>query len=161
MKAISLWQPWASFKAIDEKRIETRGRPTHYRGDLVICATLKKPDLMTVHPDVVRRLWPWRRQLLADPTAPVEGTVDVYRALPTGAALCVVEVYDCLPTEQIIRRVDLFGRGWEAALGNYALGRFGWLTRNCRRLTTPVPVKGKQGFFNLPPDVEAKVRAQL
>jgi len=42
MKAISLWQPWASMIASGKKTIETRSWPTSYRGDLLICST-KKP----------------------------------------------------------------------------------------------------------------------
>jgi len=42
MKAISLWQPWASMIAYGKKTIETRKWSTSYRGDLLICST-KKP----------------------------------------------------------------------------------------------------------------------
>jgi hypothetical protein len=49
----------------------------------------------------------------------------------------------------------------ERMLGNYAAGRFAWLTNHCQPLKNPVPVVGRQGFFNLPADVEAKVREQL
>jgi hypothetical protein len=38
MKAISLWQPWASAIALGMKRIETRGWSTNYRGRLAIHA---------------------------------------------------------------------------------------------------------------------------
>lgn len=42
MKALSLWQPWASRIASGEKTIETRMWSTRYRGPLLICAT-KRP----------------------------------------------------------------------------------------------------------------------
>ncbi len=38
MKAISIWQPWASLIAIGAKQIETRSWATGYRGLLVIHA---------------------------------------------------------------------------------------------------------------------------
>jgi len=38
MKALSLWQPWASAIALGSKRIETRGWATSYRGPLAIHA---------------------------------------------------------------------------------------------------------------------------
>jgi len=41
MKAISLWQPWASMIASGKKTIETRKWATSYRGDLLICSTRK------------------------------------------------------------------------------------------------------------------------
>src|SRR3972149_12240119 len=39
MKAISLWQPWASLIAVGAKKYETRSWDTPYRGPLVICAS--------------------------------------------------------------------------------------------------------------------------
>lgn len=42
IKALSLWQPWASLIAIGAKKIETRGWSTKYRGPLVICSA-KRP----------------------------------------------------------------------------------------------------------------------
>lgn len=41
MKAISLHQPWASLIADGQKTIETRYWSTNYRGDLLICSTIK------------------------------------------------------------------------------------------------------------------------
>src|SRR3546814_14671667 len=38
LKAISLWQPWASAIALGHKSIETRHWPTKYRGELAIHA---------------------------------------------------------------------------------------------------------------------------
>lgn len=39
VKAISLWQPWASMIADGKKTIETRPWATKYRGELLICST--------------------------------------------------------------------------------------------------------------------------
>jgi len=36
-----------------------------------------------------------------------------------------------------------------------------WMMDRARSLATPVPCKGAQGFWRLPPEVEALVRAQL
>src|SRR5690349_22770127 len=41
MKAISLWQPWASLVSIGAKKIETRSWATAYRGPLAIHAAKK------------------------------------------------------------------------------------------------------------------------
>jgi hypothetical protein len=38
MKAISIWQPWATWIAEGRKHIETRTWRTHYRGPLLVCA---------------------------------------------------------------------------------------------------------------------------
>jgi hypothetical protein len=42
VKAISLWQPWASFIASGAKRIETRSWATSYRGPIAIHAAKRK-----------------------------------------------------------------------------------------------------------------------
>ena len=42
MKALSLWQPWASLVALRVKTIETRSWSTSYRGPLAIHAA-KRP----------------------------------------------------------------------------------------------------------------------
>lgn len=41
MKAISIYQPWASLIALGDKTIEARCWPTNHRGDLLICASAK------------------------------------------------------------------------------------------------------------------------
>lgn len=146
MKAISLWQPWASAMAHGAKRNETRSWSTAYRGDLVICSAQRKAS----------------REECGD-EAPYQHAMKQ----PYGAAVCVVELYDCVKTQNIITNTDkvllplrtITEQEWE--MGDYTPGRFAWLTRNLRRLATPVPVIGRQGFWNLPPDVVAKIAVQL
>lgn len=46
MKAISIKQPWAGLIAQGKKRLEIRSWQTHFRGDILICASAK-PDLKT------------------------------------------------------------------------------------------------------------------
>lgn len=41
MKALSLWNPWASLMAVVAKKIETRSWPTSYRGATAIHAAKK------------------------------------------------------------------------------------------------------------------------
>lgn len=41
MRALSLWQPWASLIADGRKKIETRHWPLYYRGPLAIHAAMK------------------------------------------------------------------------------------------------------------------------
>ena len=36
MKALTVYQPWASLIALGEKKIETRSWPTNYRGPLAL-----------------------------------------------------------------------------------------------------------------------------
>lgn len=67
MKTISLHQPWASYIADGLKTIETRTKPTRFRGELLICSTKK-----------------------IDKNRPAS-----FRQLPYGKAVAIVEIYGC------------------------------------------------------------------
>lgn len=139
LRAISLWQPWASAMASGFKRIETRSWPTSHRGDLVICSAKRKPTLAEC------------------------GDVQTFMAaqtFPYGFAVCIVELYDCWPTERINGLRQPIDDG-ERELGNYAPGRFAWLSRNCRKLINPVPVIGRQGFWTLPLETVVMIKANF
>lgn len=127
MKAISLWEPWASAMALGLKANETRSWATGYRGDLVICAAKRPLDR------IAQQIWEERIKPLAD-----GGYEPAF-----GCAVCVVELYECVPT------LEVLPSEMEEALGNYDSGRWAWLTRNLRWLKKPVPVKGRQGFFHV------------
>jgi hypothetical protein len=139
MKAISLWQPWASAMALGLKQNETRSWPTAYRGELAICSA--------------------KRPLDQDGLATARENGISLGALKFGFVLCVVELYEVLKTENCGPPLKI-GQV-EAELGDYTPGRFAWLTRNCRRLETPVPVIGHQGFWMLPPETIELVRGNL
>jgi hypothetical protein len=144
MKAISLWEPWASAMSLGMKRNETRSWPTNYRGDIAICAAKRPIDAFS-----------WKLVELLG--------VDVATWQPPyGCVLCVVELVECVETVQLIGqpRENSFREMQEELWGNYSPGRWFWITRNLRRLARPVPVVGRQGLFNLPPAVEAQVRQQ-
>jgi len=153
MKALSLWQPYASFMRDALKWIQTRGRATHVRGELAICSAQRNWLPGEFGSDVehltnrISEVW-YQANKLKRPE-------DRELLFPKGFVLCVVELFDCQPT------AGLKVNPLEKIVGNYSAGRFAWFTRNCRKLKTPVPVIGHQGFFNLPADVEAQVRAQL
>lgn len=85
--------------------------------------------------------------------------MDPDKKYPKGVVLAVVELYDVLPTVDVVKEATAFG---ELLLGNYQPNRFAYLTRNLRMLAEPVPCKGKQAItWDLPADVEQKVRRQL
>lgn len=137
MRAISLYQPYASLMAHGIKKNETRGRYTHVRGELAICSALKGVILTTELRDICSSL-----NLLSPPRGYVVGVVSLDEVVPT----------------EVIRREDIGDEEWYC--GDYSANRWAWKTVRPRLLTEPVPVKGHQGFFFLPPDVEAKVRNQ-
>ena len=140
MKAISLWEPWATAMALGLKQNETRHWPTSHRGELAICSAKRPMDEDSK--------WVWEE--IIKPLNP--------NAQPSfGAILCVVDLFDCVKAETIIEKISAI----EYDLGNYESGRFVWRTKNVRPLPVPIPIKGAQGFFNLPPVIEVSTRGQI
>ena len=133
MKALSLWEPWASLMACGAKKIETRSWPTKYRGPLLICAAKRKMDSDSDYAV----------------GAAVGAAYDAgyFRDTPFprnyGMAVCVVDLFGCVPVEEAMDSEEL-----ELTLGNYTPGRFAWLTNNLRAIE-PFPVVGRQGLFEV------------
>jgi hypothetical protein len=139
-RAVSLWQPWASAMGSGVKQNETRSWPTSYRGELVICSAKRKPS----------------REEVGDGE-----TYDVAMRMPYGCAICVVEIYDCRGVEWVSSQPNFTEA--ERDLGDYTpgMGRYAWMTRNCRTLTTPLPIVGRQGLWILTPETIAAIKALL
>lgn len=139
IRAISLWQPWASAIALDRKHFETRGWGTTYRGPLAIHAA---------------------KRWCAECRAMHQGqwTANGFPSdLPFGAIVALVELTDCEPTVRVLREITPSEEVW----GNYASGRFAWRLGNIRPLREPIPMKGKQGFWTLTPEEQAAVLAAV
>ena len=134
MKALSLWQPWATLIAIGAKRYETRSWLTSYRGLLAIHAA-KRPIVGT-------ELNPAIRAVLDHHGTPPND-------LPLGAVLCVVRLVEVVPSEQVIARAqsDKRVRLEELNYGNYAPGRYAWKMEIVKVAPEPIPAKGAQGLW--------------
>ena len=152
MKAISLWQPWASAMAVGLKRNETRHWSTDYRGELAIHAAKKPFSPGHVSQELVLFLWQHRIRF-----GQFKTIEELFDSLPMGKIVCVLDLKNCVRSEDAINNTTQE----EFMLGNYEAGRFAWLTENYRKLDFPVPCVGRQGFFNLPPEVERQVKDQL
>ena len=129
MKAISLWQPWASAMALGLKKNETRHWGTAYRGPLLIHAAKKKINIS----DNYYLLKNLRKHGLNP------------HEMPYGALICMVYLVGC---EQIGYENCPACDSLEYLLGNYDHGRFMWITDNLK-IFDPIPYKGSQGFFNV------------
>jgi len=140
MKAISLWQPWASAVSLGLKRFETRHWATLYRGTLAIHAAkttvgrdfFEKSLMMTGE---IRQVFD-RENLYS------------FRMLPKGAIVAVCELEKCLPTN-----LPMSFTAIETMLGDFSPGRFAWRLVNVRGLKRPYFVVGHQGIFNVPDDL--------
>lgn len=160
MKALSLWQPWASAIAVGAKRIETRGWPTGYRGPLAIHAAKRQVLTELDHYHACRN---WQGAMGWSEGAFYE---DLAR-MPFGAIVAVANLVDCRRTE-ICSVVDLDiarippsrgdGFAWtERQMGDYSPGRYGWVLADVRRLERPIPFKGRQLLFEVPDELLALV----
>lgn len=157
MKAISLWQPWASAIAIGAKIIETRSWSTKHRGALLIHASKK-----LVHDMATLGAAPsnWMG------AAGLENT-NWKRDLPQGALVAIADLIGCVPVEDLndakldaIRQPDgvepLVARHYtwtERMLGDFSPGRFGWVLKNVRQLPEPIPYRGRQRLFDVPDEL--------
>ena len=139
MKALSLWQPWASAITLGLKRIETRGWPTGHRGLLAIHAA--KRWTLEEREDAAAFARAFGRPELASP--------------PLGALIGTARLVDVRRTEDLVGGLS----GMEEQLGNYAAGRSGWLLEDVRAFREPVPYRGMQGLFEVPREVLAQAMA--
>ena len=135
MKALTLFQPWATLVVYGLKHIETRSWRTSFRGPLVIHASKN----VTYMPHLL--------VLLSRGQVPPEVRDLPY---PTGALLGEVRLVHCAPTSWFIQ-----GRGRQAislmeeALGDYREGRWGWAFQDPEPYARPAPWKGQRGLWTL------------
>ena len=126
MKAISLWQPWASAMALGFKRNETRHWEQSYRGPLLIHAA--------------KTVVPWTEEIIS--FFRIKGIGP--DRFPMGCLICKVDLVDIVEITQ-----ENAPDGVEYMFGNYAPGRYMWQTSNLETFK-PIPWKGRQGLFNVP-----------
>jgi hypothetical protein len=135
IKALSLWQPWASLVAAGLKPDETRDWFTPYRGPLAIHAAK-------------------RLDLAGAPHELCDAGLDIsWRGeLPLGAVVAIAELVDVMPADVLARQGAALTRA-NLAAGNFAPGRLAWRLANIRPLHRPIPLVGRQALFNwTPPD---------
>lgn len=162
MKALTLYQPWATFIVAGLKTLETRPTKTHHRGPLVIHAgKLGYWELIDMLGEAeVARLDRICRRFKLPPVA----------CLPRGAALGTVEVLNC---GRIIlgSRIDWIDKagGWgighpgmlERSMGDYSVGRYAWMMIRPAPLPEPIPMSGKQGLWDVPPEAQVHIPLRL
>ncbi len=130
IKALSLWQPWATLVARGFKSRETRHWKTDYRGMIAIHAA-KTLDMAGAPEQLCQaglgQQW--------------------WEACPLGAVVAIGTLRSCLRAEDIAHELSRA----ERAAGNYAVGRFAWRLTGVRALAEPIALAGRQGLFNWTP----------
>lgn len=136
MKAISLWQPWASLWCSDAKVHETRHWPTSHRGWLLVHAAKRKIDAFDGNriDDICDSLWGHHWGL----------------ELPLGALVGMVNLVGCEPTESMPighQSTD------DYECGDFHHGRYAWRRAAFRMFAKPIPYRGQQGMFEVPDSI--------
>lgn len=142
VKALTLWQPWATLIAIGAKKIETRSWSTSYRGPLAIHAAKRwKEDQSAICglPPFKSRLEKWG-----------------YRKdnLPLGSVLAVVDLVEVYEIGEQVRGGELLrrirGDDWldELHFGDYTIGRYAWVLESVKRLAEPIPARGRLALWD-------------
>lgn len=125
MKALSLWQPWASAWLSPIKLHETRGRRFNHRGGLLVHAA-KRMVLEPLNPHFAERVaahfgpdWP--------------------ETLPTGALIGMVRITGCYRVEDVAPEAD------DRSAGDYSPGRSAILRApEFTVFKKPIPWRGQQ-----------------
>lgn len=140
IKAISLWQPWASLIAVGAKKYETRSWKTNYRGPLLICATKKIIKLPCVGS------WEFRRAARLALNIPAGQS---FRTDHHGMAVAIAYLTGCYRIEDFIHNPEAYPLSDnEKVFGDFSPGRYAWKLENVRAIE-PFPVRGRQGLFEV------------
>ena len=120
MKAITLWQPWASLIVDGLKHIETRPRPWYYNGPIAIHAGLHVDREACIrfgyNPDTI----------------------------PVGAVLGKAFKQGLIHFENSVVGPNFVPDPY----GNFSLGRYGYPLVGIVKFEKPIPAKGHQGFWD-------------
>lgn len=150
MKAITIWQPWASLLVRGEKLYETRSWATSYRGPIAIHAAAR-PVQQTID-DLVRGvIFATVEDLIDDANADTLACIDrlfpdpgELTQLPTGAIIGTALLVRCNAiNEAFLSRLS----EQETDLGDFSPGRYAWEFEDMKLLAEPIPVKGMQGLW--------------
>jgi len=136
VKAISLWQPWASLWLSPAKIHETRSWPTKHRGWTLVHAAKRSPDDFQGQDELDEVC---KRVLGAD--APLG---------PRGALIGMVNIVDCQRTEAILNG---YQEPDDFVCGDYRPGRYGWRRSDYVIFKKPIPYRGMQMLFSVPESV--------
>lgn len=133
MKALTLWQPWASLMALGHKKVETRCWTTKYRGLVAIHAAKHNPQAWLGVSRFTKGFQHYLGMCIPKP-----------EDLPYGAVVAIGNLVHIDQTETV--REDLSEQ--ELWFGNYEEGRYAWFFENIRPIE-PVFVKGNRLLWNL------------
>jgi len=148
MKAITIYQPWASLLACGAKKYETRSWATNYRGPIAIHAAQKSYNLGDIDFGLVRGFM-----------SAAENALGIYEAnnAPLGVVVATAELVGCWRiTASDGKRACMLHlpngnpcvSGNELLFGDWTPGRYAWEFANMTMLPEPIPARGRQRLWN-------------
>lgn len=150
MKALTLWQPWASLVACGAKQYETRSwAPPLRAGELLAIHAAARPvDLRDLDGMTLDAM----SDALFDEHGALPGLgLAELEDLPRGVVLAVARFVGVQRTERLAgddaRQQDMVSED-EFLFGDYSPGRYGWKLEVLHRLETPIGARGGQKLWN-------------
>lgn len=145
MKALTLWQPWATLLAHGRKRIETRSwRPRYVREPFYLAVHASSYWSKALHGMTCQE--PFRSEL-------AQCGVRVVDQMSMSAVVGVVRVLQCVQTVEIAEGGRFAGllTEKEGKFGDYTPGRWGWVCDQFLPFPEPVPCKGQRFLWEWKP----------
>ena len=135
IKAITIWQPFASLIMCGSKNFETRTWTTNYRGPLAIHSAKR-----------------WRKEQ-RNWTRSLHNIGHLDRTQETiarGCILGVCELVEVWPGEH--PALDAMKSEYEDRFGDFSPGGYAWELEEVERFDEPIPYRGQQGLWDLDTD---------
>jgi hypothetical protein len=169
MKAITIWQPWASLLACGAKQYETRSWKTDYRGPIAIHAA--KKDVYKIMGDLpfdvvsgvfaafykAYKIESGSQKLMEEVQGHIIATaelvncwhivyhpgpdIDVAKHIKIGAELDVPKHHPDFQKYMVPTEQEML-------FGDWTPGRYAWEFANIKILSDPIPAKGQQRLWN-------------
>jgi hypothetical protein len=181
MRGFTILQPYAQLIAAGAKRYETRSRATNYRGLIAIHAGKQfypfgggytGDRFLNAVTDALGLHGVYDTETEKDVLRRVED------ATPLGAIVAVAELTQCWKIEGHWAMDSIEKRPYanillndgapfrtlrdpEIMFGDYRAGRYAYELANVRKLTEPLSYRGQQGFWTIPPGVEAEIMRRI
>ena len=142
IRVLTLYQPWATFVINGLKKIETRPKPTSFRGTYLIHAAKK----WTIAQERLCYDPFYRECLVSCGVILNDDSKFLKKQMNLGKALGTVSVSGCVQiTFKILKDMKLTHQEYE--LGNFNITRWAWFLSNQKVLKNPFDYKGMQGYY--------------
>lgn len=149
IKAVTLWEPWATLMALELKLYETRSWYHRYRGLIAVHASERWRE---------DQEWVLRRE----PYASALGALGFSQKedFPLGCIVSVHRLDGIYATEKLKPKLQVQDKDLEIAFGNYANGRKAWHMPLVHRLAKPLPATGSRGlwWWDVPAGIAKKLK---